>query len=405
LTQDAASSPPPGKRWKSWLPRALGLALFAYVLVFQVHWRDSIVLVDPPPKGTTLVGEVLGEIPQTWNADSRIVFRDRDGAERSYGAVDLAVDKGTNSPDVDEGLIRIVRRSDKGLLALGFLIYGLITQFGVLRWWLLLRAQDIRISYRLANRLTFIGFFFNNVVPGPTGGDVVKAVYAVKSADEHKRAQAVVTVVIDRVVGLVALALIAASVLVFKLDDPQYNELAAFIGLVLAGFVVASVLFFSRRVRALIRFESWSARLPGGAMIRKADEAIFLWRNHKKDVFVALLLSFANQLSIQGMMILFATALHVTTLSGAPVAWTTYMSVLPVGFIVSALPVLPGGWGVREAAFAVCFGYVRVARNPAIALSVLNGMTQLFWGLLGGVYFLQGRKHPAPPSESAPAVR
>jgi len=375
-----------------------GLALLAFV-VWKIQWRDSIVLAAPPPDGTRRLGEIVGEIPQKWDEGARVAFKDEAGVETSYRRDELRVDAGTGAPDVDEGLLRIVRRSEKGLLLLGLLIYGTITQIGVTRWWLLLRAQDIRIPYRTAHRLTFLGFFFNNVVPGPTGGDVVKAVYAVKSADAHKRAQAVVTVVIDRVVGLLALALIAASVLVFKLEDPRYSELAVFIGLVLGGFVVASVLFFSRRVRALIRFESWSARLPGGALIRKADEAVFLWRNHKRDVVVALLLSFANQLSIQGLMILFAAALHVTTLSGGPVDWTTFMCVLPVAFIVSALPVLPGGWGVREAAFAYCFGLVGVGRNPAIALSVLNGMTQLFWGLLGGVYFLQGRKHHGPPSD------
>jgi uncharacterized protein (TIRG00374 family) len=404
LAEEAASSPSAGPSWKTWIPRVLGLALFAYVLVFQVHWRDSVVLKDPPPKGTQLVGEIVGEIPQRWTADSVVAFRDADDVVRTFHAADLLVDPGTGAPDVDEGLIRIVKRSDKTLLVLGFLIYGFITQFGVLRWWLLLRAQAIRIPYGLANRLTFIGFFFNNVVPGPTGGDVVKAVYAVKSADAHKRAQAIVTVAIDRVVGLFALALIAAGVLVFKLDNEKYTKLAGFIGLVLGGFVVASMVFFSRRLRRLIRFEDWSAKLPGGAMIRKADEAVFLWRNHKKDVVVALLLSFANQLSIQGLMILFASALHVTTLSGDPVDWTTYMCVLPVALIVSALPVLPGGWGVREAAFAYCFSLVDVGRNPAIALSVLNGMTGLFWGLLGGVYFLQGKRADATPSESAPEV-
>ena len=77
------------------------------------------------------------------------------------------------------------------------------------------------------------------------------------------------------------------------------------------------------------------------------------------------------------------------------------MVVLPVAFIVSALPMLPGGWGVREAAFAECFGYVGVARNPAIALSVLSGMTQLFWSLLGGVYFMIDRGAGVAPVSSA----
>lgn len=361
----------------------VGVGLLAWV-VMLINWRDSVVVAD----GTTVAGEILDEVPRHWDEGSRVRFRDLEGRERSYAAADLKADK-VGGPDVNEGLVRLVRRSDKGLLAIGLLLYGLITNIGVLRWWLLLRAQDIRVPFGLAWRLTFLGFFFNNVVPGPTGGDLVKAVYIARRTD--KRAQAIVTVVIDRIAGIIALAMVAACVLVFNLDNPEYRELAKFIGLFLGGVAVAAMLFFSRRVRRLIRFESWSAKLPGGGMIRKADEAVFLWRNHKKDVGVALLLSFANQISIQCLMLLFASALHVTTDSGQPLAWTSYMVVLPVAFIVSALPVLPGGWGVREMAFAYFFHFVRVERNPAIALSVVNGMTQLVWSLLGGVYFLADR--------------
>ncbi len=372
--------------------RVVGLALLAFV-VWKIEWRDSIVLASPAPDGTKLVGEVVGEIPTKWDADARVVFRGADGVEKSYAAADLSVVKGADAPTVGEGLIRIVRRSDKTLLLVGFVLYGFITQFGVLRWWLLLRAQGIRIPYGLAHRLTFLGFFFNNVVPGPTGGDVVKAVYAVKRTDPGKKAQAVVTVLIDRVAGIVALALIAAFALASKLDDRKYQELAWFIGIFLGGFVVGAAVFFSRTIRRVTRFEHWSAKLPGGAMIRTADEALFLWRGHLPALAVALLLSFANQLSIQGMMIVFGHALHQTIGAGV------YMAVLPVPFIVSAVPMLPGGWGMREAAFAQCFGYVGVARNPAIAMSVLNGMTQLVWSLLGGVYFLRGRADEAPRSE------
>ena len=175
MTEETAPAPSAGKRWAKHLMHVLGVALLAFV-VWKIQWRDSVVLAAPQPDGTKLVGEIVGEIPQTWDPASEIVFRDESGVEKRYRAADLHVDKGTGQPDVDEGLIRIVRRSEKSLLLLGLLIYGLVSQIGVLRWWLLLRAQDIRIPYRLAHRLTFLGFFFNNVVPGPTGGDVVKAV-------------------------------------------------------------------------------------------------------------------------------------------------------------------------------------------------------------------------------------
>ena len=391
------------KRWITALLRVLGVALLGLV-VWKVHWRDTIVLAD----GTEIAGEIVGPIPTRdgWEKGAEVEFRAADeAASARYGRDALRIEKAKKGqppvPDVNEGLIRIVRNSDKSLLLAGLVLYGFITQIGVSRWWLLLRAQEIRLRYGLAHRLTFLGFFFNNVVPGPTGGDLVKAVYAAKLAAADKKAQAVVTVVIDRVVGIIALALIAAGVLLTKLDDPVYRELALFIGLFLGGVALASVLFFSRRLRTLIRFESWSAKLPGGGLIRKADEAVFLWRDHKRAVAVALLLSFANQLSIQAMMLMFASALHVTTQGGEALAWSTYMAVLPVCFIVTALPLLPGGWGVREAAFVYWFGLVGVERNPAIALSVVNGMTGLFWSLLGGVYFLTDREAVRSAESSA----
>ncbi len=376
-----------------WLIRLVGIALI-YLVVTNVDWRDSVVRADL----TKLRGEIVGEVPRKWDDASRVRFRELAGEEKDYAAADLHADQATGVPEVNEGIVRIVKRSDWGVLLAGVLAFGLITQIGVLRWWLLLRAQDIRVPYGTACRLTFIGFFFNNVVPGPTGGDLVKAVYIARHSD--KRAPAIVTVIVDRVVGIIALALLAAFVLVFKLDDPRYRELAAFIGIFLGGIAVAAMLFFSRRIRRLLRIEGLSGKLPGGGIIRKADEAILRWRDHKGAVGVALLLSFANQICIQGLMVLFASALHVTTSTGDALPWTAYMVVLPVAFIVSALPMLPGGWGIREAAFAVCFHYVDVDRNPAIALSVVNGMTMLFWSLVGGVYFLidRGSKDSGAPT-------
>lgn len=399
MSEGVEAPPARKRRWPQIVKAILGLALVAFVFTL-VHWRDSIT---PIGSAEPLYGEICGEVPTRvqWDAGAKIEFHRHDVLYTAFwAAADLTKDK-TGAPDVNEGLLRLVRRSDKTLLLVGLLLFGLVAQIGVTRWWLLLRAQDIHVPYAVAHRLTFLGFFFNNVVPGPTGGDVVKAVYIAKRT--HKRAEAVVTVAVDRVVGIVALALIAASSLLFRLDDPKFRELAMFIGLFLAGVAAASMVFFSRRARRLLGVDYLIGKFHADGIIRQADDAIFRWRDHKKAVLVALLLSFANQLSIQCLTVFcFAAGLHVTTGTGDPVPFTTYMIVLPVAFIVSALPMLPGGWGVRELAFVVAFSKVGVERNPAIALSILNGMTQLAWSLLGGVYFLLDRGVAATPPAAGP---
>ncbi len=395
MTDPAAPKPAPKRRWALLALRVVGLALLVFVIL-QVDWKDSVVLAD----GTIVKGEIQGDVPR-WDAPGAQVTLATDAGARTFvrGEIREEALGGDTAPNVNEGILRIVRRSDKTMLVIGFLLFGAITQIGVLRWWLLLRAQGIHVSFADAHRLTFVGFFFNNVVPGPTGGDVIKAVYVARRTD--KRAQAVVTVLVDRVAGIIALALIAAVVLAIEWKEPQYRELRGFIGIFLGAVALCAMLFFSRRIRRFLRIEQWSARLPAGRAIRQVDEAVFLWRYHKKALFGALGLSFANQLSIQGMMILFATGLHITTSSGDPVPWTSYMVVLPVAFIVSAVPVLPGSWGIREGAFAIWFHFVGVERNPAVALSVLNGATMFVWSLVGGIYFLQTRTSLGAAAEGA----
>lgn len=369
-----------------WLLRVAGIALLVYVL-WNVGWHDSVTLLDK----TQVTGEIVGEIPRAVEPPGEVTLRLADGSLRTFGTAELQVVRVEDSayPDVSEGVLRLVERSDKWKLALGALLFGLISQFGVWRWWILLRAIGVRLTFWTAHRLTFIGFFFNNVVPSATGGDVVKAVYVARGA--QRRAPAVMTVLLDRLLGLLALALIAFAVILTKLEEKAYRELSWFVFLFLGGAALFAFVFMSRRARALLRIETIVSKLPGGGILAKIDQAIFEWRAKRKALQWALLLSFANQLGIQVMMWTLADGLHMTTRSGDPVPVLDFMVVLPVAFIVSAIPAMPGGWGVREAAFAFWFHFVGVDRGPAVALSILNGLVALLWSVPGGVYFLIGR--------------
>lgn len=367
--------------------RLAGLALLAWV-IWQVDWQDSVVLAD----GAELRGTIDGELPARWSDASSLDFRPEDSeAMRHLTMADVAVSppEEGGGPLVREGLVRIVRRSDKMLLLLGLLLFGISSHFGVWRWWLLLRDQGIRMSFWICHKLTFLGMFFNNVVPGATGGDLIKAVLVARRTD--KRAAAVVTVLVDRITGIVALALISAAVLLPRLDEAAYRSAATVVFGFLGATVVGGMVFFSRRVRRAVRFDSLKARLPGALLIQKLDEAMLFYRDRKLSLLWAMLLSLGNQISIQFIMVLFAHALHVTTWSGEPLPLADYLVILPVGFMISAIPVLPGGWGVREWGFATFFLQVGVGRTQAVALSVLGGVLMLAWSLLGGVYFVLER--------------
>ncbi len=100
------------------------------------------------------------------------------------------------------------RPLDLRLLALAQFIYliGLISTF--FRWFFLVRVIDPRFTLRASILLGFIGNVFNLVIPGAVGGDLIKAAYLVRM--HIKKTQAVASMVIDRIVGLLGLFILAS---------------------------------------------------------------------------------------------------------------------------------------------------------------------------------------------------
>ena len=64
--------------------------------------------------------------------------------------------------------------------------------------------------------------FYNQFLPGGTGGDIIKSYYLLKETPD-KKAGALLAVVFDRFIGLVALVAITATLIAFALRFPFTN--------------------------------------------------------------------------------------------------------------------------------------------------------------------------------------
>jgi hypothetical protein len=62
--------------------------------------------------------------------------------------------------------------------------------------------------------------------------------------------------------------------------------------------------------------------------------------------------------------------------------------IVPIAFLVTALPLSIGGWGARESGFVVGFGWVGLAATDALALSILFGVLNMAVRLPGGLIWL-----------------
>lgn len=258
-----------------------------------------------------------------------------------------------------------------------------VIHISLLRWNALLKVQDVHFSYSTMLRLFFIGAFFNNFTLGVTGGDVIKAYYVSHEA-KHLRAAAVMTVFLDRIVGIFALFALALIALFFTHGDPHLDKLNKLVwGLFLGSLVVGFILFKKSLLKKIPGGEALMQKLPFYQGIRKVYNAFHLYHRHKG----VLLLTFAQSMLLQTIMIC-VIALLGWALKLQGVGLKHYFLFFPIIATLSALPISVGGLGVGEASFVYFFGLIGVPSGQAFALGLATRFIYIIWGLVGGVVYM-----------------
>ena len=119
------------------------------------------------------------------------------------------------------------------------------------------RIQMLPVGGLEALRLTMIGYFFNTFIPGSSGGDIIRAVYAVRACPERK-AHALTIAFADRGIGLHAIELVAVAAFFMKpgLFDsaPSLQPwLMLIVALLIAGAVIPLFLVRERTNGIFVR--------------------------------------------------------------------------------------------------------------------------------------------------------
>ncbi len=370
----------------------LKLALVAGLMVFvfrQIPFQDRLVF--RAGAGTGVADSQVVEIVGTWQADPIRFTRDGGAVEQ----LARGVQPDGRSLEIEPGFLTYWRNLDPLLFALGAFCYFLTALIAGARWWWLLHVNGTDVSLWETLRFTWIGIFFNTVMPGATGGDVVKALYIMKRCPGH-RVQVMVSVIVDRVLGLGSLALLGAIVVLFALD--RFADIAIGIWGVIGGVGMLGVVAFSKRLRGLVRLTWLLHRLPPrlGHVLRLVDQAVFFYRDHKWVIGASLFAGVGNHVISVASVVFIGHALGV----GMPTF--EYFVLIPVVNIITAVPIMPNGWGIGEAMYQKLFGTygaphlvgvpVALAQETmatrGVALSVLYRLHLTLWSLLGGIFVL-----------------
>jgi uncharacterized membrane protein YbhN (UPF0104 family) len=414
------------KKHLSLLVRIVIAAAGLVYIGYNVNWYDEVQvpaklarvgadggteLVPNPEKGLTL--RVTGGEVNPEEAAPRMPLTVA-GVGKG-GPVTRTVQPAQFGTEEDKYLLRPGLRTTLKHARLSFLFLGLLLVFPIypiqaVRWRLLLRSRGMEVSLARSLRLVMVGSFFNYAMPGSTGGDVVKAYYAAARSD--RRADAIMSVVVDRVVGLLGLVLVAglAGLLVVLHRGGAGNPglercllrtctATGYLWLGVAGVVAMSAVYFSRHLRRMLGL-AWllGKLLPEGSIADKVDRATVAYAESKGTVALTVLMSVPLQ-----AMLAVSTALAGFAL-GLEQRWAVFVllvAVVPILFLVAAVPISYQGFGLMEGMGFFLLAAPGVANaNQITVMLLLARLFQVFYSMFGSVFLLGGDIHMHPEHEA-----
>lgn len=300
-------------------------------------------------------------------------------------------------------LVDIFHRMNMGVFAfaLGIFIIGQVIIS--LRWWMLLRTQSIFIGFWAAVRLNFLGWFYNNFMPGSVGGDLIRAWYVTRYTD--KKLEAVLSVFVDRVViGLLGTLSIAVFFYLFFLRDELgsitftsevgfFKSVAGYKWLFLGSVVIIAAVFCGfllfRQGRLMLE-KAWSyIRTQGSKTFKKLKTTTLIYFTRPLTILVVFGLTvFLQLMTITGFWFLGRNL-------GIEAGVKYYYFIFTLAWVLGALPISIGGAVVVEGLLAFLFvRFTGVEAESALALALCQRIVWMIASLPGAAIHLAGAHLP-----------
>ena len=290
------------------------------------------------------------------------------------------------------------RQASVPWLAIALAVYLSTVLCSVWRWWLLLEAQDVDVAPRQLFSSYLVALFFNNLLPSNIGGDVVRIGDTAKLA--RSKTLATTVVLLDRVMGVMALVLVAAcgATLVatrsaaghaavplwpswFWANLPSWFWAVFVAGAAATTPALVAPAGVGRLLQPLTTFHpEWV-----GGRISSLTITLERFKEHP----AALVSCFGGAIFVQvatvGFYLAVAHALHLH------IAPSDLAVIVPVSGVIQMVPISFGGLGVREWAFNIYLSGAGVAPESALLLS-LSATALIMLFSLSGLAVYVGRK-------------
>jgi uncharacterized protein (TIRG00374 family) len=236
-------------------------------------------------------------------------------------------------------------------------------------------------------RVFFVSTFVGTFLPASVGGDVVRA-YSVSKLNVAA-ADAIASVLMDRMLGVASLLLMGAAGLLLARDLASNAAILSGLAVTAALCLLMLLVIFSGRAAGLLA--AAVARFPTAAsgLAARVLDSVRRYAAHHEPLGGVL----AGSIGVQALRVVQAYFLGQGLGITAPLS--AYFAFVPLILLVMLLPVTINGIGTSQAAFVWFFARAGVEDAPAFALSVLFVALGLVGNLPGAVLYVW-RRPPAP---------
>ena len=288
-----------------------------------------------------------------------------------------------HDPEKRAQMLEALRQAKWTWLWAGVAVFFGCTVLATVRWKVLLAVQDIHMTWLRTWQLFMIGMFFNLFMLGSTGGDVVKMFLTMREAPNNRGA-ALLSVFMDRVIGMMALILISLGFLYFRYDllshSPGSSALLTTLLWLLAASVVVTVGMFVGSAMGWVHYlPSWT---PLRGRIVELSAACHMYAKGWRLTIWAFLVSFP--LFAMFFITFYCAAKAFTDQLGL----VDIFSVLPIVAVITAIPISVSGIGLRESLFVSLLAPFGVTAAVATLISVTGFLINTIGSLAGGIVFL-----------------
>jgi len=250
------------------------------------------------------------------------------------------------------------------------------------KWNILLRSRGIDISLFTNIRIYWTATFIGSALPSTIGADIVRT-YTLATSN-HDASKVLGSVVVERILGFGAVALMALLFLPFA--AAQHAELWIAMGIValsLVGMVFLCFILLNPTLTSWIRRPI--SRLIGerlAALSADIYRGFADFKDRPDVLFVFFLLTLLETLIPVILAVILARSL------GIQEGWIMLAALVPLVLFIIRLPIALSGIGVIEWSYVYLYGIIGMSRHEALSLGILMDVVGIVITLIGAVFLI-----------------